>query len=185
MRRGNELSHDVFHDHDGSGKVRTFLPSNDSSSPSTSYEFGNCLVSMSHLSQTMLVLFLQNAVNMAKSLLFNSGLQCDNIVAEEGSDAPFECELVPILYDIINNQNSQIIDMQTALEQLGAAEYANCDVDFSDLKASSRRSLAEEEAGDVGSFVSGVDCKPCEDTSGTCEVVMGVNLYAGQMGTFA
>merc|ERR1719214_451965 len=74
----------------------------------------------------------QNAINMAKSLLKQHEFVCEiGGIVEEGAVIPWECELIPILYDIMNTQASQNIDMRDALSQLGEEEYANCDVDFS------------------------------------------------------
>eukprot|EP00536_Pseudo-nitzschia_multiseries_P013604 jgi/Psemu1/212211/e_gw1.593.29.1 len=70
----------------------------------------------------------QNAVNMAKALLHSNDLVCDTSGSDE--EDPWECELAPILYDIINTQNSQIMNMKHALDKLGAGLYENCDVDF-------------------------------------------------------
>lgn len=139
----------------------------------------------------------QNAVNMAKSLLHSHDIICDDSgPVEEGTVVPWQCELSPILYDIINVQNSQIIDMRDALDQLGAEEYENCDVEFvtsSDILPSRRlaepdfmkeqihREIAEEEEC---TFNHAIDCRPCEGTTGDCEVKVGVNLMAGEWGYF-
>lgn len=140
----------------------------------------------------------QNAVNMAKSLLHTHDVICDaGGPVEEGSEVSWECELSPILHDIINVQNSQIIDMRDALDQLGAGEYANCEVDFtmsSDVVPSRR--LAEPDfmkeqvhretaaESDDCTYKSGIDCRPCEGTSGDCVVEVGVNLLAGEWGYY-
>jgi len=147
----------------------------------------------------------QNAVNMAKSLLHSHDIVCQlEGPTEEGAVVPWECDLVPILYDIVNVQNSQIIDMRSALEQLGVDEYANCDVEFADYGDEvvfSRHLLAEQqqqqqvdrqhhrETAEEGewtecTFHSGIDCTPCEDTDGDCVVKVGVNLVAGEWGYF-
>eukprot|EP00934_Nitzschia_sp_Nitz4_P000599 Nitzschia sp. Nitz4//scaffold233_size31335//18543//21200//NITZ4_007952-RA/size31335-augustus-gene-0.45-mRNA-1//-1//CDS//3329543382//599//frame0 len=125
----------------------------------------------------------QNAVNMAKSLLKNVNLECESIAAEEGDDVSVDCSLIPLIYEIINIQNSQIIDMRSALEDLETAEFANCDVDFSDLESTTRHRQLEEETTE-SVFQSGIACTPCEGTDGTCQVVMSVNFYAGRMGYY-
>ena len=136
----------------------------------------------------------QNAVNMAKALLHAHDFGCDiNDSVSEDSEIPWECELSPILYDIINVQNSQIIDMQSALEQLGVSEYENCDVDFTmDSKVEVSRRLAEPDfieeemhrKTEECAYTSGIDCRPCEGTSGDCVVEVGVNLLAGETGYY-
>ena len=67
---------------------------------------------------------------MAKSLLKHTDLSCDVLQQEEGAVAPVGCDLIPMLYDIINTQNSQIIDMRDALDQLQVEQYADCVVPF-------------------------------------------------------
>ncbi|CAJ1948863.1 unnamed protein product [Cylindrotheca closterium] len=128
----------------------------------------------------------ENAINMAKSFL---KLHAENAVCnevEEGAEVSWECELIPIFLDIINGQNSQIIDMKDALEQLGSTEYANCEVDFSGVVVSRNRRLHEEPAPGASEsvFESGVDCQPCADTFGECEVKVKVDLMAGELGYF-
>jgi len=133
----------------------------------------------------------QNAVNMAKSLLHNNDVTCpEGFVVEEGESAPWQCELKPILVDIINTQNSQIIDMRDALETLEQGEYANCDkdIDLSDFAAVGRRrqeknrDLAESD----GAFETGMDCEPCKDASidEVCIIQAKINLFAGELGYF-
>jgi len=137
----------------------------------------------------------QNAVNMAKALFHAHEFVCQvEGPMEEGSIVPWECELLPILYDIINGQNSQIIDMKDALEQLGAEEYANCDKDFTMASniVPSRR-LAEpdfmmeqihRETQEESSYKSGIDCTPCEGTDDECVVKLGVTPFAGEFGYY-
>lgn len=69
----------------------------------------------------------QNAINMAKALMHTH-----DIVRPfgEGDDERWECELAPILYDIINGQNAQIMTMTNVLDQLCANQYENCEVGF-------------------------------------------------------
>jgi len=137
----------------------------------------------------------QNAVNMAKALLKAHDFICETGgPVEEGAIIPWECELRPILFDIINAQNSQIIDMRDALGELGAEEYENCYVDFtvaSDVLPT--RLLAEPDfmneethraAQEECTFRSEIDCKPCDGTDGDCIVKVGVNLVAGEWGYF-
>jgi len=149
----------------------------------------------------------ENAVNMAKSLLYSHDVICQlEGPTEEGAVVPWECDLSPVLYDIINTQNSQIIDFHSALEQLGADAYANCDVEFENYGDNVdtvilSRYLAEQQEGqeeqqlhretaeeeeDEGqcTYKSGIDCTPCEDTDGDCVVKVGVNLLAGEWGYF-
>jgi len=129
----------------------------------------------------------QNAVNMAKSFLKIHEPTCTGVsgIVEEGATIPWECEMIPIFYDIINVQNGQIIDMKDVLEQLGSSEYANCDVDFSDVEVSRNRKLeTTERTLQESAFESGIDCKPCADTEGDCDVVVKVSHYAGERGYY-
>lgn len=135
----------------------------------------------------------QNAVNMAKALLYAHPevIACDTSgPVEEGAVQPWACELLPILYSIINNQNFQIMDMKDALSQLGVSEFANCDVSFgagSPVGSStsiSKRTLQTNDDSSEVEVVSGVDCEPCTDTSGECEVKLAVNLFAGEYGYY-
>lgn len=138
----------------------------------------------------------QNAVNMAKALIHAHDFTCDlSGPTEEGAEIPWECELSPILYDIINVQNSQIIDMQGALEQLDENEYENCEVEFdmpSAMTEVSKRRLADPDFMKHGTqrqaeecaHASGIDCKPCDGTDGDCVVEVKVNPLAGQTGYY-
>ena len=140
----------------------------------------------------------QNAVNMAKALLKTHDIICqEEGPTEEGAVIPWECDLAPILYDIINVQNSQIIDMYGALDQLGADAYANCDVEFQEYDNVFSRLLSEKqpepqqflrdlEGHEEGesTYKSAIDCTPCEGTDGECTVKVGVNLVAGEWGYF-
>jgi hypothetical protein len=134
----------------------------------------------------------QNAVNMAKALLHAHGhaITCDTSGPVEESDVqPWACDLLPILYSIINNQNSEIIDMRDALSQLGVSEFANCNVSFGALGGDgtgvtiSKRSLQEEESSS-DEILTGVECEPCAGSSGECEVIVKVNLFAGERGYY-
>ena len=134
----------------------------------------------------------QNAVNMVKALLHAHDLECD--ASEEDEDeVPWECEPLPILYDIINVQNAQIMDMRGVLEALGVNEFENCAVDFTtDAGTEISRRLAQPDfmkkdtrrKTEDCAFASGVDCRPCEGTTGDCEIIMGVNLLAGEFGYY-
>lgn len=131
----------------------------------------------------------QNAVNMAKSLLYMHDFECMmNGPNEEGAEISWECELLPLLFDIVNVQNSQIIDMRGALEELGENEYENCDAPFT----AASRLLAEpdfmkeetQRETEECAHTSGIDCTPCDGTTGDCVVKVGINLMAGEWGYF-
>jgi hypothetical protein len=140
---------------------------------------------------------LNFTVNMAKSLLHIHGLECDTSgPVEEGSEIPWQCELRSMLLDIINDQNSQIMDMRNALDQLSANEFEDCDVTFTlpsrNLKVKTahaeqpefmtRRRLNETSSNP---FPSGIDCTPCEGTTDDCVVAVTVNLVASRWGYYA
>merc|ERR1711935_233456 len=40
------------------------------------------------------------------------------------------------------------------------------------------------EAQEECTYVSGIDCKPCDDTDGDCVIKVGVDLLAGEWGYF-
>lgn len=134
----------------------------------------------------------QNAINMAKALLkaHPGQLLCGTTGAvEEGASQPWACDLLPVLYDIINVQNSQIIDMRDALDQLEAPEYNNCEVRFTDLTepATQRvRQRAAQEESAAQPFEMGVDCEPCAGTpvDEQCDVVMRIQHHAGELGYY-
>jgi len=130
----------------------------------------------------------QNAVNMAKSFLKIHAAEavCDGVsgIVEEGTYIPWQCDMVPIFLDIINVQNSQIVEMKEILNQLGSAEYANCDVDFSEVEVSRNRRLEKTDRRLESVYRFGVDCKPCADTTGECEVIMKINHFAGERGYY-
>merc|ERR1712147_592323 len=65
----------------------------------------------------------QNAVNMAKALLFTDNLECSEIL-EETSD----CELEVILREIINAQNGQIQSMIGMLDSWEYPQTDDCEV---------------------------------------------------------
>jgi len=179
---------------------------NDGIQPQT--EYANCVQAMNcHMMASMttnavgqsalfchqMIPHHQNAINMAKSLLHSHDFNCDQGgPVEEGSTIPWECELLPILYDIIKVQASQNIDMRGALEQLGEEEYANCDVDFTMADVVPSRKLAEPEfmkeetqrETEECTYPSGIDCKLCEGEEGDCVVKVGIDLMAGQWGYY-
>lgn len=133
----------------------------------------------------------QNAINMAKSLLHSHGFICEEV--EEEMEIPWECELLPILYDIIKVQAFQNIDMRHALDELGEEEYENCDVPFvmkSDVVPSRKLMEPEfmkeetERKTEECTYISGLECELCEDEDGDCLVKVRINLLAGQWGYF-
>jgi len=128
----------------------------------------------------------QNAVNMAKSFLKIHSPKCEGVsgIVEEGSVVPWQCEMIPIFLDIINVQNIQIIEMRGVLEELGSTEYANCDVDFSKVEISQNRGLEKTDRRLDSAFESGIDCKPCADTTTECEVIMKISHFAGERGYY-
>lgn len=131
---------------------------------------------------------------MAKSLLHIHGMECDTSgPVEEGSDIPWQCELRPILLDIINDQNSQIVDMRSALDQLGANEFEDCTVDFLAPSRNLAKNVDEKpdfltgrrlDEGSSNPFPSGIDCTPCEGTTDDCIIKVGVNLFASRWGYY-
>lgn len=117
---------------------------------------------------------------MAKSLLKHSDLSCND---PEEEDAPVGCDLIPLLYDIVNTQNSQIIDMRHALDQLQVEQYADCVVPFAQAattRTGSSRGLRELQSP---AFTHGVECTPCEGQDGDCTIIVKVDLLAGKLGT--
>jgi len=144
----------------------------------------------------------QNAVNMAKSLLKLNGpdIKCQEVLGpvEEGAVIPWQCELEPLLVDIINVQNSQIIDMRDALVGMIQPEYNNCEVEFDlgDLEAvtGKRRETEERETEErqteereLEEFESGIPCTPCEDDqdmTAICTIKTTVDMYASELGYY-
>merc|ERR1719428_1777886 len=121
----------------------------------------------------------QNAVNMAKSFLKLVDPVCNEGggVIEEGAVVPWECEMIPVLYDIINTQNSQILDMQGVLADEEEEQYADCVVDMSGIDLDRRLTQAEKTSRRTTTtsvFVSGQTCIPCEHEAITdeCEIKM-------------
>jgi len=81
-----------------------------------------------------LVLFLrqmiphhENAINMAKTLLFSEVLSCGNFATEEGSSVATGCILEPIVRGIIVTQNQQIQTMKGLLERFEVELVSDCD----------------------------------------------------------
>jgi Domain of unknown function (DUF305) len=136
----------------------------------------------------------QNAVNMAKALLYahSDTITCDTSgPVEEGDAQAWACVLLPILYSIVNEQNAQIMDMRNVLSELGVSEFANCDVSFEGLgdkatpgSAISKRKLQQVDESIGTELKSAMDCEPCPETSGECEIKMKVNLFAGEYGYY-
>ena len=143
----------------------------------------------------------QNAINMAKSLLKQHEFVCEiGGIVEEGAVIPWECELIPILYDIINVQNAQIVDLRKVLSDKEYNEYENCDVDFTKaasaqvsrflaepdfMKEDTGRGLEETaEESEECAYEHGIECTPCEGTDGICRVMVSVDLYAGEWGYY-
>merc|ERR1740139_1537330 len=133
----------------------------------------------------------ENAVNMAKSLLKLGGLTsgCDR---DDRGEKPVGCVLLPILRDIINGQNRQIQKMQKALDQMGVAEFDDYFVDFTTGEEGPGTSQLEKKKERpnrksrylTSAYETGISCKPCEDTTGDCEIRVTVNLFASQTGYF-
>lgn len=165
--------------------------------------FANCLESMNcHMMCSMttnavgiaelfsyqMIPHHQNAVNMAKAML---KIHADDIVCDfEAADADeeavtWQCEMLPLFYDMVNTQNHQIFAMQDVLELLGASDFANCDVQFGDIEIARRLDeTTSRRTEEAGAFESGIDCTPCEGTEGECEVVLKVDYFAGELGYF-
>lgn len=142
----------------------------------------------------------QNAVNMAKALLYAhpDALECSTSgPVEEGDVQPWACDLSTILYSIVNEQNAQIMDLRSVLSQLGVSEFANCDVSFGGIDFSKRNlqttneespsssttTQSNEESGSTKTLTA-VDCEPCVGTSGECEVKLKVDLFASELGYY-
>jgi uncharacterized protein (DUF305 family) len=72
----------------------------------------------------------QNAVNMAKVLLHQNTLVCDDLTNEDDPD----CQMEAILRDIINSQNFQIQGMLAILEQKNFPKTSDCMVEISTMR---------------------------------------------------
>jgi len=127
----------------------------------------------------------ENAINMAKSLLKHTAdtLSCDVLQLEEGDVAPLGCELIPLLRDIVNVQNSQIIDMESVLEILNKDLYEDCLVEDMGTMDVGRRDQ-EEEGGDAPVYEHAIECTPCADSDGVCAVMVKVDFYTSALGHY-
>jgi len=139
----------------------------------------------------------QNAVNMAKALLFAhlDDIICDTSgPVEEGAVQPWACDLLPILYDIVNDQNYQIMQMRDVLSMLNVSEFADCNVSFADVGTFSiaqskrvleySREMEESRNASTAPFVNSMHCEPCAETTGECEIKVKVNLFASERGYY-
>jgi uncharacterized protein (DUF305 family) len=68
----------------------------------------------------------QNAVNMAKTLLYSGVLSCDDLLNE---DDPL-CNMEVLMYEIINSQNFQIHQMRNVLKADGYPVEDKCVVEI-------------------------------------------------------
>jgi uncharacterized protein (DUF305 family) len=68
----------------------------------------------------------QNAVNMAKSLLYSGALSCDDLLNEEDQ----LCNMEVLMYEIINSQNFQIHQMRNVLKAEGYPLEDKCVVEI-------------------------------------------------------
>ena len=119
---------------------------------------------------------------MAKSLLKHSDFSCASLEVEEGEAAPLGCEMIPLLMDIINTQNAQIIDMESVLDTQRAPLYADCAVESLGKLQVGRKMQDETEVDGV--YVHGIECTPCEDSEGVCEVVVKVDFFTSELGEY-
>jgi len=67
----------------------------------------------------------ENAVNMAKALLHEGDVRCDDFTSD--SD---DCKMAGLLHEIVNNQNFQIQQMRGILEGDGFPEFNDCIVNI-------------------------------------------------------
>ena len=125
---------------------------------------------------------------MAKSLMKHSDLSCETSGGEEEVES-VGCELEPLLLDIINTQNSQILDMMSVLEELGSEVHSDCTVEFL-MTASSAASVGGSRflADGDGEYEHSVECDPCQNqdlsaADAICIIDVKVNLFAGMNGT--
>jgi len=87
----------------------------------------------------------QNAVNMAKALLSEGEIQCDDILEETD-----DCTMMKIMYEIVNGQNHQIQKMREILESKGWPPVDDCKVAVSGI---TKEIIMEEHYSDVKSEV--------------------------------
>ena len=125
----------------------------------------------------------ENAINMAKSLLKTGNLVCDDIGGEE--EPSLACEVVPMLMDIINGQNAQILDMQGVLEQLEEPLFAACDASSMGELDVGRRDKELMVIDLEGKYKHGIECQPCTDAADEelCEIKMKVDFFTSELGT--
>lgn len=83
----------------------------------------------------------QNAVNMAKVLLKQDVLNCDDLTNEDDPG----CHLEAILRDIVNTQNFQIQGMLTILEQYNFPKTADCMVEVSTVRMAEENETSTSE----------------------------------------
>merc|ERR1712176_1740897 len=86
----------------------------------------------------------RNAVNMAKALLHEGYLECDNILYETE-----DCEMMNIVYHIINFQNYQIQVMQSVLESKGYPEEDDCPVPLSSFSQLTSQNIFQLNGNNV------------------------------------
>ena len=125
----------------------------------------------------------QNAVNMAKALLFTDKLECSEIL-EETSD----CELEVILREIINVQNGQIQSMIGMLDSWEYPQTDDCEVivqldedhdnheghdDHDDHDDHDHRAVSEDT-------LCRANCSGDE-----CVFTAKLNLFAGELGYYS
>lgn len=121
----------------------------------------------------------ENAINMAKSLLKHSSFSCE----EDDDEESVGCVLPFLLRDIINSQNTQILDMETVLEILDKDLYEDCLVeDISTLDVGRRD---QESAADAQSvYEHSIECTPCADSEGTCDIALKVDFFTSELGHY-
>lgn len=66
---------------------------------------------------------------------------------------------------------------------LSATESHDAKGSGSQSTASHVRSL-QDESTTAASYVHGIECTPCEETTGDCVVTAKVNFFAGETGTY-
>jgi Domain of unknown function (DUF305) len=114
----------------------------------------------------------QNAVNMAKVLLHDGDVQCDDLTNE---DDP-KCVMEAVLRDIVNTQNHQIQQMLSILKGLNYSKTDDCSV----LVAPEREIAVDQETSKPtnnspkSAGIIGVD----RVAALTCALMMFVALFA-------
>ena len=118
---------------------------------------------------------------MAKSLLKHMDLSCDSLQVEEGDDASLGCQVIPLLRDIINTQNAQIVDMEEALKLMNKDLYDDCVVeDMADVDVGRR----DKQTSDTPVYQHAIECTPCADTGGICVIEVKVDFYTSELGHY-